>query len=138
MSKLSLFKYGCLILSLIIIDQLSKWWIIEQYFKQGLDSFGFFKWLISLSQNRFDFIRTEINSFFNLVMVWNEGVSFGLFSNSHDMMPVILSLFAILLSSVFAIWLSKSTSNMTSIPITFVIAGALSNVWDRARSLACV
>jgi signal peptidase II len=133
MSKLLLLKYALLILSLIIIDQVSKWWIIEKYFKQGLNSFGFFEWLTNLSQDRLDFVRIEITSFFNLVMVWNEGVSFGLFSNSHDMMPLILSIFAILLSSVFAVWLSKSTSKMTSIPIAFVIAGALSNVWDRAR-----
>ncbi len=133
MKSVSLFKYAGLIIVLIFVDQVSKWWIIEEYFKQGNNSLGFFSWLTTVSQERLEFTRVEINSFFNLVMVWNEGVSFGLFSNSHDMMPFILSVFAIVLSSVFAVWLTKSTSKLTSIPISFIIAGALSNVWDRAR-----
>ncbi len=125
--------FAILIGALIKIDQWSKWFLIERVFKAPEASIGFVKWLTTLGQDRLAFMRTEITSFFNLVMVWNQGVSFGMFSDSHDLMPLVLSIFAIALCTIFTVWLTKSTRLMTSIPICFVIAGALSNVWDRAR-----
>lgn len=133
MPRLVLAKYAVLILALIMLDQWSKWFIIEEYFKRGENTLSFFEWLFTLAQPRLEFIRVEMLSFFNLVMVWNEGVSFGMFADSHDAMPIVLSIFALILSSVFAVWLTRSTRITTSLPITFIIAGALSNVWDRAR-----
>ena len=133
MQPLSLVKYAALILALILLDQWSKWFIIEEYFKRGENTLNLFEWLFTLGQARLDFIRVEILSFFNLVMVWNEGVSFGMFADSHDAMPIVLSIFALILSSVFAVWLTRAERLTTAIPIAFIIAGALSNVWDRAR-----
>lgn len=133
MPPLTLAKYAALIMALIMLDQWSKWFIIEEYFKRSENTLSFFAWLTTLAQPRLDFIRVEILSFFNLVMVWNEGVSFGMFADSHDAMPIVLSIFALILSCVFTVWLSRSTRLTTSLPITFIIAGALSNVWDRAR-----
>jgi signal peptidase II len=126
-------KFSVFIVALILIDQWSKWFLIERFFKTPDIAIGFSEWLTTLGQERLSFMRHEITSFFNLVMVWNQGVSFGMFSDSHDLMPVILSIFAIILSAIFAVWLTKSTRITTSIPICLVIAGALSNVWDRAR-----
>lgn len=126
-------RYAALIIILIVVDQWSKWYLIEQYFKGGENSLSLGAWLTTLGQARLDFVSNEITSFFNLVMVWNQGVSFGMFSQSHDLMPYVLSAFAFVLCVVFAAWLSKSVRATTSMPICFIIAGALSNVWDRAR-----
>ena len=126
-------RYTIFILALIILDQGSKWFLIERFFKTPDIAIGFAEWLTTLGQDRLSFMRHEITSFFNLVMVWNQGVSFGMFSDSHDLMPLILSIFAIILSTIFAVWLTRSTRMTTSLPICLVIAGALSNVWDRAR-----
>lgn len=125
--------YGIIVALGILIDQVSKWFTIEQFFKPDGTGIGFGAWLTTLNQPRLEFIRTPVTSFFDLVMVWNQGVSFGLFSNNASLMPIILSVFAILLSTTFGVWLMKSTRITTALPICLIIAGALSNVWDRAR-----
>jgi signal peptidase II len=126
-------RYSAVIIFLITCDQMSKWWAIEHFFKQNISSSNFVTWLTTFEQERLAFMRTEVTSFFNMVMVWNEGVSFGMFSDAHDAMPIVLSIFAILLSCIFAAWLPKAVRPTTTYPICFIIAGALSNVWDRAR-----
>lgn len=125
------------ILLLIFIDQLSKWWVIERYF--GLRFFNtpatqdFIPWLITHPQERLAFYSSEITSFFNLVMVWNKGVSFGMFSTNHDFMPFVLMGFALLLCGVFCVWLWRATSTLVIASLSLIIAGAISNVWDRIR-----
>lgn len=127
-----------LILITSLLDQLSKWWVIERYFRLRSyeadgPSLNFITWLTTLPQERFPFYKTEITSFFNLVMVWNQGVSFGMFSSEHQWMPYALGLMALALCSVFLVWMWRSTSVFASFAIALIISGAISNVWDRAR-----
>jgi signal peptidase II len=127
-----------LIVFFIGIDQLFKWWAIELYFRPQIygkeaESLSFFDWLSPEAQDRFPFVRFEITSFFNMVMVWNEGVSFGMLATGHDFMPYVLIGFAILLSSIFFVWMWRSTHWIQILSLSLVIAGALSNVWDRVR-----
>jgi signal peptidase II len=75
----------------------------------------------------------EITSFFNLVMVWNKGVSFGMFASAHDYMPYILSLSALVLCGFLVVWMKRAIRLTTLIPLAMIIAGAISNVWDRVR-----
>lgn len=125
-------------IALALLDQLSKWYVIERYFRlRSYDADGpsldFSTWLTTLTQERFPFYKTEITSFFNLVMVWNQGVSFGMFSSQHQWMPYALGLMALALCSVFLVWMWRATSILASIALALIISGALSNVWDRAR-----
>ena len=126
------------ILAFIFIDQMSKWWIIEFYYKPRVfESEGatipFLKWLVEFGQKQFPPAHIEITSFFNLVMVWNKGVSFGMFSSAHDMMPYILSGAALALVVGLFIWMARATHMAVRFPLAIIIAGALSNVWDRLR-----
>lgn len=139
MSRTSRGLIGLLIiLVLAYLDQLSKWYVIEMYFRprdfyaQGA-SLDFITWLTTLSQERFPFYQSEVTSFFNLVMVWNKGVSFGMFASTHAFMPYALIVMALALTTLFVVWMWRSTSLLASIPLAMVISGALSNVWDRAR-----
>lgn len=132
-----------LIVALIAFDQWSKWFITERYFRPRSfeadgPSLDFFKWLVLRPQERLPFHRTEITSFFDLVMVWNKGVSFGMFSGDHEFMPYVLMFFALLLSGVFVLWLWRATSWLAAISLSMIIAGAVSNVWDRVRFRAVV
>lgn len=128
----------CVVVLLILADQLSKWWVIEMYFRPR--NFGaeapmtdFLPWLVLMGQEQMGPFRVEITSFFDMVMAWNTGVSFSLFSSNHEMMPYILSGVGILMSAIFLGWLMLSRSWMTALPLALIIAGALSNVWDRLR-----
>lgn len=135
-----MFRYGSLAIIplLFMLDQISKWWIIEMFFRPRVfdaagNTMGFMEWFISLEQERFPPAQYEINSIFNLVMVWNNGISFGMFGSDHDAMKYILGGSAILLVGGLLVWLWRSKSWTTSVPLAVVIAGAIANVWDRVR-----
>jgi signal peptidase II len=78
----------------------------------------------------------EITSFFNLTMVWNHGVSFGMFS-SHQQ-PLLLSAVAALIVIVLLIWLAKSHDRYLTWGIGLIVGGAIGNIIDRLRFGAVV
>lgn len=73
----------------------------------------------------------EITPFFNLVMVWNYGVSFGMLA-SHNQ-PMFLSALSLAVCAFLFLWLKKSEKIWVSAAIGLVIGGALGNVCDRLR-----
>jgi signal peptidase II len=76
--------------------------------------------------------------FFNIVMVWNKGVSFGLFNDFQAYGPIILSAMSVVIAAVFTVWLFRSTSKFQSFAIALVLSGAVGNVIDRIRFGAVV
>lgn len=125
--KLPLMGVG-IIIACLISDQLSKWAILEYIFKPelGIEPLGFFEWLGSTV--RLPFISLDLTSFFNLSMVWNQGISFGLFQSGN---PWPLIIVALIISGVFSFWLYRSQSRLEAIFLSLVIGGALGNIIDR-------
>lgn len=126
------------IISLAFADQLSKWWLIEVFYKPRLfeadgPSLSFFEWFTTFGQQQLPPISIEITSFFNLVMVWNRGVSFGIFSSVHEIMPYVLSAVALVMAVILGVWMSRAKYLTTLIPLSMIISGAVANVWDRLR-----
>lgn len=74
----------------------------------------------------------EVTSFFNIVMVWNRGASFGLFGSESPWTPVLLGTVAVIISVVLLIWLLRAKSKWLAVALAFVIGGALGNAIDRA------
>ncbi|MEM6491079.1 MAG: signal peptidase II [Pseudomonadota bacterium] len=73
----------------------------------------------------------EITSFFNIVWVWNEGVSFGLFGGGGT--PAwVLSAVALGIVAGLAVWLWRTPIRSTAVGLSLVIGGAVGNVIDRA------
>lgn len=128
-------NYLYIAIVMIIADQISKWAVTELIIAPALKrvNVGLWDWITD-APARLDFYSTEILPFFNIVMVWNYGISFGAFNDPDGMvMPVILSAFAILLCVAFIIWMMKSDSRLQKTAIALVIGGALGNVIDRFR-----
>ena len=75
----------------------------------------------------------EVTDFFNLVMVWNRGVSFGLLSNDSPYGPWLLAALAIGISTVLVFWLRKAETRFLATSLGLVIGGAIGNVIDRVR-----
>ena len=124
-----------LICFIFVFDQLSKWAVTEHVIRPALSEappLGLGEWLFAATE-RLPFTSIEILPFFNIVMVWNQGVSFGMFNNLNAYGPMILSIVSVLISIIFAIWLIRSTSRLQSLALCLVIAGALGNVIDRVR-----
>lgn len=75
----------------------------------------------------------QVTPFFNLVVVWNRGISFGIFDSGAAWMPVVLSVLALIITVALVIWLRRTDRRLTAIAIGLVIGGALGNVIDRVR-----
>jgi len=112
-------KQGLLLAIVIIVfDQITKW----------IALFG-----LNLGEN-----PITVTSFFNLVLVWNRGVSFGMFNNAGAYGPLILSGIAIAVVLGLLYWLRQAENKLTVMALGLVIGGALGNVIDRFRFGAVV
>ena len=99
------------ILILIFLDQVTKWWIIN-YIMQPIKIL-------------------PITPFFNIVLTWNSGISFGIFSNQGSFSVIILSTLATLIVFFLAVWLIKAVNKKLIIGLICIIGGAIGNIIDR-------
>ena len=114
--------FGGLIPAVIVgIDQLSKAWAIAK-FKQPQNICAI---------NPFPNLEIEVSPVFDLALVCNQGVSFGIFREHADIGRYLLSAFAIIMCLVLWAWLRKEKSKMVSLAIGLIIGGAIGNVIDR-------
>lgn len=80
----------------------------------------------------------EVLPFFNLVMAWNRGISFGMFGGLGDWGPWVLVALAVVISIVLARWMMKAENQLTLVSLGLIIGGAVGNVIDRVRFGAVV
>jgi len=108
------FKLGLLIaLGIFVADQISKLFFLDL-----------------MQQNP---TGITVTPFFNLVMVWNTGVSFGMFSedSAHRAWTLIAVSFAVTIWLVW--WLWRNRSGFVAVSLGLIIGGAMGNVIDRYR-----
>jgi len=107
-------KTGTIIALLVIcFDQITKWWVLN---------------IALISPN-----GIALTDFFNLVIVWNSGASFGIFSDGPGWVRFALISFAVIICIILAIWLMRSESNVCIFGLGLVIGGAIGNSIDRIR-----
>lgn len=80
----------------------------------------------------------EVTPFFNLVLVWNRGISFGILDSDVTWIPLVLSLLAIVITGILVVWLRRTERSLAAVAIGLVIGGAVGNVIDRVRFGAVV
>jgi signal peptidase II len=79
-----------------------------------------------------------VTPFLNLVVVWNRGVSFGMFASAAALMPWLLSGLALAVVVALGFWLRRVTHPLLGVALGLIIGGALGNVIDRVRFGAVV
>lgn len=131
-------KYVYLAIAVLLLDQLSKWYVMEYvirplYKGHRGDSLSFFDWyLTNPSVLRFPF-AVEVLPFFNIVMIWNPGISFGMLGNFSNYGYILLIIISLIIIGTFCIWMYDAKTREYMIPYALVIGGALGNVIDRIR-----
>ena len=95
----------------LLLDQVSKWWMVYHVMTPPRS--------------------IEVTSFFNIVMAWNKGVSFGMFSGDSPWNAWILSGLALSVAVALSVWLSRSTERLIGLSLGVIIGGAVGNAIDR-------
>lgn len=75
-------------------------------------------------------VRIEVLPFWDFVLVWNRGVSFGLFGDG-GVPPLVLVAVTGAIALGVAVWLARATSWWTAIAAGLVLGGAIGNIIDR-------
>lgn len=96
----------------LILDQANKLWLIFAYDIAA-------KAPVSLT------------SFFDLVMVWNRGISYGLLQQDSDFGRWALIFFAFGISLGLALWLFRLEGRLAAVSVGLIIGGAIGNAIDR-------
>lgn len=102
---------GIAALVVFMVDRISKWWFIDVF---ELPSKGV----------------VEILPIFDVVMVWNRGVSFGFLDGLGRWPLVGLNLVIV---SVLIYWLKSANNKLLALSLGLVIGGALGNIYDRLK-----
>ncbi|WP_439633385.1 signal peptidase II [Glycocaulis sp.] len=100
----------------IVLDQASKLWVLHGLgFMEGGPG-----------------TRIEVlDPWFNLTMVWNRGVSFGLFAAESMWTRLLLIGFSLAIAGVIAFWLTRAERKLQALAFGLIIGGAVGNVIDR-------
>ena len=98
---------------IFILDQLTKYFVVH---------------ILNLSDR---LSITVISGFINFKMAWNDGINFGLFANSSEIMRIILIVISILICIGIFFWAIKQNNILLLILSSAIIGGALGNVVDR-------
>lgn len=84
-----------------------------------------------------DFLRSvpektiPITSFFNITQVWNYGVSFGMFKADTSLGVLILMAVCFTIILFLGFILLKSETKAEALAFSFIIGGAIGNLYDR-------
>ena len=97
----------------LVLDQASKWAIVE----------------FVMDPPRV----IEVTGFFNLVLVHNTGVSFGLFGEQTAWKPWALGALAFAVSGALLYWLRREPERLLALAVGLIVGGAMGNVVDRVR-----
>lgn len=96
----------------LVADQASKWWLL----------------------NVFDIAHrgtVRVTPFFDLVLAWNIGISFGWFQSDNPAAQMALMAVKGVAVIALGIWMARSRTLMATIALGLIIGGAIGNAIDR-------
>ncbi|GAC1494819.1 MAG: signal peptidase II [Bradyrhizobium sp.] len=82
----------------------------------------------------FDIARrgaVQVTPFFDLVLAWNAGISFGWFQSESAVAQIALMGIKAVAVIVLAIWMARSRTLLATVALGLIIGGAIGNAIDR-------
>jgi signal peptidase II len=70
--------------------------------------------------------------FLDLIVVWNRGISYGLFQQHSDLGRWGLVVFSVAAAIGLAIWMSRAGERFLAVSLALLVGGAIGNAIDRA------
>lgn len=106
-------------LVVLAADQASKYWVLYEL-------------------NLPDIAQVVVLPFFNLTMVWNRGVTFGLLASDGAWSQFALAAVAAAVVIALGVWLKRAETWFVAVALGSIGGGAVGNVIDRLRFQAVV
>jgi signal peptidase II len=103
---------------IVAADQASKWWILERLMQPPR--------------------IVPLTPFLDFVLVWNRGITFGLFNQGGAAQPIVFTALAIVIAAGLLVWLKGVRQGWVAVAIGAILGGAIGNVLDRLRFGAVV
>lgn len=75
----------------------------------------------------------ELNPFVNLIVVWNRGISYGLFQQDGDLGRWVLIIVSIIAAIGLSFWIRRTSAKLLAVSLGLIVGGAIGNVIDRLR-----
>ena len=128
-----------LILVVIGADQASKWFVMESMLRVKSESPDFWTWFTTRDMVEFftdqqeKYKQVVFNPWLNFTMVWNKGISFGMFGAGQGKAPILFIALSLMISFGLFIWLVLARTKMLFLALPLIIGGAIGNVIDRVR-----
>jgi lipoprotein signal peptidase len=112
-----------LALVVLLADQASKWAILE---------------VLRLPEVRHIPLLAAGPFGFDLTMVWNRGVTFGMLAGDAAWTQIALGLMALAIAAFLMRWMARAENRTVALALGAVVGGAVGNVIDRLRFGAVV
>src|ERR1700727_369868 len=106
-------RYGVIAaIATLVLDQASKFWLVR---------------IFDIAQRG----TVKLTPFFDLVLAWNQGISFGWFQNDGAGAQIVLMVIKAVAVVVLAIWMARSRTLIATLALGLIIGGAIGNAIDR-------
>ena len=96
----------------LVLDQASKFWLVRVF---------------DIAQRG----TVRLTPFFDLVLAWNQGISFGWFQNDGPTAQIVLMAIKLVAVAVLGIWMARSHTALATLALGLIIGGAIGNGIDR-------
>ena len=96
----------------LVLDQATKLWLLF-----GLD--------LPLRE------PVRLAPFLDLIVVWNRGISYGLFQQNSELGRWLLIVVSLVAALGLALWIRRTSGRLLAVALGLIIGGALGNVVDR-------
>jgi signal peptidase II len=96
----------------VVLDQASKFWLVRVF---------------DIAQRG----TVKLTPFFDLVLAWNQGISFGWFQNDGPTAQIVLMAIKVVAVVVLGIWMARSRTLLATLALGLIIGGAVGNGIDR-------
>ncbi|MCH8236882.1 MAG: signal peptidase II [Proteobacteria bacterium] len=109
-----LFRKGLAVaVAVLAADQITKWWLLSAVMQPPR--------------------VIPVTPFFNLVLGWNRGVSFGILNSESLISAWLLPLAVIAIIVALGVWLTRADRPRVAVALGLIIGGAIGNLVDRLR-----
>jgi signal peptidase II len=96
----------------LVLDQASKFWLV---------------WVFDIAHRG----TVKLTPFFDLVLAWNQGISFGWFQNDGPTAQIVLMAIKAVAVVILAVWMARSRTLLATVALGLIIGGAIGNGIDR-------